>query len=87
MHQQGRYFGELRKIISNYIKYYTIIDFNEVDIRIHLSDFKSDIHRGRKADVILLLRVDKSLCLAKLKSIFYYVIWFVRRFARSGGCP
>ena len=38
--------------------YYTIIDFNEVDIRIYLPE-KVIIHR----------RVDKSLCLPKLKSI------------------
>ena len=30
--------------------YYTIIDFNEVDIRIYLPD-KNYIHRGRKAEV------------------------------------
>ena len=30
--------------------YYTIIDFNEVDIRIYLPD-KNYVHRGRKAEV------------------------------------
>ena len=39
------------------LQYYTIIDFNEVDIRIYLPIYLS------------LLRVDKSLCLPKLKSI------------------
>ena len=42
-------------------EYYTIIDFKEVDIKIYLPE-KVIIHRGR-------LRVDKSLCLPKLKSI------------------
>ena len=31
----------------NFGRHYTIIDFNEVDIRIYLPE-KSDIHRGRK---------------------------------------
>ena len=39
--------------------YYTIIDFNEVDIRIYLPE----------KVIISLLRVDKSSCLPKLKSI------------------
>ena len=37
------------KLISN-VKYYTIIDFNEVDIRIYRPE-KVIIHRGRKAEV------------------------------------
>ena len=49
-------------------KYYTIIDFDEVDIRIYLPE-KVIIHRGRQAEVNITLRVDKSLCLPKLKSI------------------
>ena len=32
------------------MQYYTITDFNEVDIRIYLPD-KNYIHRGRKAEV------------------------------------
>ena len=40
------------------IKYYTIIDFNQVDIRIYLPE-----------KVNITLRVDKSLCLPKLKSL------------------
>ena len=47
-------------------QYYTIIDFNEVDIRIYLPE-KVIIHRGRQAEVNITLRVDKSLCLPKLK--------------------
>ena len=43
--------------------YYTIIDFNEVDMRIYLP--KSDIHRGHKTEVT----VDKFLSLQLLKSI------------------
>ena len=42
------------------VQYYTIIDFNEVDMRIYLPA------RPRR---ISLLRVDKSFCLLKLKSI------------------
>ena len=50
------------------MQYYTIIDFNEVDIRIYLPE-KVIIHRGARPRLISLLRVDKSLCLLKLKSI------------------
>ena len=34
----------------HHIQYYTIIDFNEVDMRIFLLE-KSDIHQSRKAKV------------------------------------
>ena len=37
-------------------KYYTIIDFNDVDIRICLPE-KRDIHRGRKAEVNITVEV------------------------------
>ena len=50
------------------LEYYTIIDFNEVDMGIYLPK-KSEIHRGQKIEVNITLRVDKSLCLPKLKSI------------------
>ena len=36
--------------ISSTTKYYTIIDFIEVDMRIYLPE-KSDIHQGSKAEV------------------------------------
>ena len=49
-------------------RYYTIIDFNEVDIRIYLPE-KVIIHRGHQAEVNITLRADKSLCLPKLKSV------------------
>ena len=39
-----------------------------IDVSINLPE-KVNIHRGRKAEVNITLKVDKSLCLPKLKSI------------------
>ena len=50
------------------LHYYTIIDYNEVDMRIYLPE-KSDIHGGRQAEVNISLMVDKSSCRPNLKSI------------------
>ena len=57
-----------KKYSQIYTQYYTIIDFDEVNIRIYLPE-KVILHRGRQAEVNITLRVDKSLCLPKLKSI------------------
>ena len=50
------------------MQYYTIIDFNEVDIRIYLPE-KVIFTEAARPRLISLLRVDKSLYLPKLKSI------------------
>ena len=47
------------------LRFHTIFYFNEVDIRIYLPE-----------EVISLLRVDKSLCLPKLKSITFFLYDF-----------
>ena len=52
-------FANKNRVMVHRHGYYTIIDFNEVDIRIYLPE----------KVIISLLRVDKSLCLLKLKSI------------------
>ena len=49
-------------------QHYTIIDFNEVDMRIYLPK-KVIFTEAAKPRWISLLRVDKSSCLPKLKSI------------------
>ena len=48
--------------------YYTIIDFNELDITIYLPK-KVIIHQGRSAKVNITFKGRLFLCLAKLKSI------------------
>ena len=52
-------------IKTNYM-YYTIIDFNEVDITIYLPE-KVMFTKAARPRWIPLLRVDKALCLPKLK--------------------
>ena len=48
--------------------HYTIIDFNEVDMRIYLPE-KVIFTKATRPRFISLLRVDKSSCLPKLKPI------------------
>ena len=48
--------------------YYTINDFNEVDMRIYLPE-KAIFAETARPRSISILRVDKSLCLPKLKSL------------------
>ena len=44
--KKTNFFFHLKIIIFTAVKYYTIIDFNEVDIRIYLPE-KVIVHRGR----------------------------------------
>ena len=55
---------------------YTIIDFNEVAIRIYLLE----------KVIISLLRVDKSLCLPKLKSITVLLYDFSQSIKNENFC-
>ena len=62
---------------KEHLKYYTVIDFNEVDIRIYLPEKSDNSPRPLGRGELSLLRVDKYLCLPKLKSITVLLYDFI----------